>query len=152
MQIKNNYQIEWKLMKNNYVIEEGTGVFNGDFGYIEEIDEEDGIIEVLFEDGKKVIYEFKQADELKLAYATTIHKSQGSEFPAVIIPAWSGPPMLLTRNLFYTAITRARDLVVLVGEQRYITQMIRNNLISKRYSSLDKKIKDYFMVVKEFRQ
>ncbi len=150
MQVKNNYSIEWKLIKNKGLVEEGTGVFNGDFGYIEKIDEEDGILEVLFEDGKLVKYEFKEADELKLAYATTIHKSQGSEFPAVIIPAWSGPPMLLTRNLFYTAITRARDLVVLVGEERYITQMIRNNLISKRYSSLDKKIKDYFKVIKEF--
>lgn len=150
MQVKNNYSIEWKLIKNKGLVEEGTGVFNGDFGYIEKIDEEDGILEVLFEDGKLVKYEFKEADELKLAYATTIHKSQGSEFPAVIIPAWSGPPMLLTRNLFYTAITRARDLVVLVGEERYITQMIRNNLISKRYSSLDKKLKDYFKVIKEF--
>lgn len=150
MQVKNNYSIEWKFIKNKGLVEEGTGVFNGDFGYIEKIDEEDGILEVLFEDGKLVKYEFKEADELKLAYATTIHKSQGSEFPAVIIPAWSGPPMLLTRNLFYTAITRARDLVVLVGEERYITQMIRNNLISKRYSSLDKKLKDYFKVIKEF--
>ncbi len=149
MQVKNNYQITWEVVENNYVTEEGTGVFNGDFGYIEEIDDEEGIIKVLFEDGKRVFYEFKQADELKLAYATTIHKSQGSEFPAVIIPAWSGPPMLLTRNLFYTAITRARDLVVLVGEKRYISQMIRNNLISRRYSSLDKKITSYFRLLKE---
>jgi len=143
MQIKNNYKLEWKIIRNGIESDKGEGVFNGDFGYINEIDNEDSILKVIFDEEKLVEYEFKQIDELKLAYATTVHKAQGSEFPVVIMPISSGPPMLLTRNLFYTAITRARELVVLVGEEKYMHMMIKNNIIARRYSSLDKKIKEY---------
>lgn len=142
MQIKNNYKLEWTILKDGK-LEEGEGVFNGDFGYIKKIDNEDQTLEVLFDDEKLVVYDFNQLDELILAYATTVHKAQGSEFPAVIIPVHWGPPMLLTRNLIYTAITRARELVVLVGEAGYLKKMIENNKIEKRYSSLDKKILEY---------
>lgn len=146
MQIKNNYKLEWKIVRNGMEVDKGEGVFNGDFGYISEIDKEDSIIKVIFDEEKEVEYDFKQLDELKLAYATTVHKAQGSEFPVVIMPISSGPPMLLTRNLFYTAITRARKLVVLVGDERYMHMMINNNIIAKRYSSLDKKIREYMQV------
>ena len=143
MQIKNNYRLEWKVFKEEGEIEEGEGIFNGDFGYIKKIDNEDNYLEVLFDDDKLVTYDFNQLDELMLSYATTVHKAQGSEFPAVIIPVHWGPPMLLTRNLIYTAITRARELVVLVGEMEYLRRMISNDKIAKRYSSLDKKIIEY---------
>ncbi len=146
MQIKNNYTTEWKIIKDGIEITTGEGVFNGDFGFIIEIDEEDRIMKVLFDDEKEVEYEFNQLDELKLAYATTVHKSQGSEFPIVVMPISWGPPMLLTRNLLYTAITRAKDLVVLVGEERYLSMMIKNNRITKRYSALDKKIRSYMSI------
>lgn len=143
MQIKNNYNIEWKITKNNMELDQGQGIFNGDFGYISHIDKEAQILEVLFDEEKKVRYDFNQLDELKLAYATTVHKAQGSEFPVVIMPIHWGPPMLLTRNLIYTAITRARQLVVLVGEEKYLYMMIKNNRIAKRYSALDKKIRNF---------
>lgn len=146
MQIKNNYKLEWRKFKGGLTSEKGEGVFNGDFGYIESIDNEDNNLKVLFDDERLVEYSFNNLDELKLSYAITIHKSQGSEFPVVIIPVHWGPPMLLTRNLIYTAITRARELVVLVGEVRFLDMMIKNNRIAKRYSSLDKKIKEYIEV------
>lgn len=146
MQIKNNYKLEWKLIRDGIEIDGGEGVFNGDFGYISEIDREDSLLKVIFDEEKEVEYDFKQLDELKLAYATTVHKAQGSEFPVVIMPISSGPSMLLTRNLFYTAITRARKLVVLVGDERYMYMMIKNNIIAKRYSSLDTKIRNYMQV------
>src|SRR5699024_5851793 len=143
MQIKNNYNIEWRSIKNGLEVDKGEGVFNGDFGYISDIDNEAGSMIVLFDDEREVEYSFNQLDELQLAYATTVHKSQGSEFPIIIMPIHWGPPMLLTRNLIYTAITRARQLVVLVGESKFLQMMINNNKIEKRYSSLDKKIKEY---------
>lgn len=144
MQIKNNYQAMWTVDIEGRPYEEGEGIFNGDFGFIKSIDEEEGVVTVLFDDDREVEFEMRQMEDLKLAYATTIHKSQGSEFPAVIIPIFSGPPMLLTRNLLYTAVTRARDLVVLVGDKKYMSMMIRNNQIAKRYSSLNTKLRDYF--------
>lgn len=143
MQIKNNYNTEWKIIKDGLEVEKGEGVFNGDFGFIIDIDNEDRTLRVLFDDEKEVEYDFNQLDELKLAYATTIHKAQGSEFPVVIMPIHWGPPMLLTRNLIYTAITRARQLVVLVGQEKYLYMMINNNKIAKRYSSLDRKIREF---------
>lgn len=149
MQIKNNYTTEWKIMKNGIEIDTGEGVFNGDFGFIIDIDEEDRTMKVLFDDEKEVEYEFNQLDELKLAYATTVHKSQGSEFPVVIMPITWGPPMLLTRNLLYTAITRAKKLVVLVGEEKYLSVMIKNNRITKRYSALDRKMRSYISIFME---
>ena len=144
MQIKNNYTIEWKTYENGRMKEEGEGVYNGDFGFITYIDEEDRIVKVIFDGEREVEYDFKQLDELKLAYATTVHKSQGSEFPVVIMPISWGPPMLLTRNLLYTAITRARQLVVLVGEEKHLYRMIKNNRIAKRYSGLDNKLRQIF--------
>lgn len=146
MQIKNNYTTEWKIIRNGLEVDSGEGVFNGDFGFIIDIDEDDRMIKVLFDDEREVEYDFNQLDELKLAYATTVHKSQGSEFPVVVMPISWGPPMLLTRNLLYTAITRAKKLVVLVGEERYLSMMIKNNRITKRYSALDKKIRNYMSV------
>src|SRR5690606_35043596 len=111
MQIRNNYNMEWTVRIGDSVIEEGEGIFNGDVGFIDDIDLEDSKLTVIFEDNKEVEYDFSQLDELELAYAISIHKSQGSEFPAVLIPIAWGPPMLMTRNLLYTAITRARELV-----------------------------------------
>ena len=115
MQIKNNYNIEWKLYERGHQVDAGLGIFNGDCGIIEKIDNDDETVTVLFDDGKKVVYDFMQLDELELSYAVTIHKSQGSEYPVVIIPLISGPPMLLSRNLLYTAVTRAKKLAVIVG-------------------------------------
>ena len=145
MQIKNNYTTEWEIIKDGTVYEKGEGVFNGDFGFIMDIDD-DKIMKILFDDEKEVEYNFNQLDELKLSYATTVHKSQGSEFPVVVMPIYWGPPMLLTRNLLYTAITRAKKLVVLVGEERYLRTMIANNRITKRYSSLDYKIRNILTI------
>lgn len=146
MQIKNNYKLEWKIIRYGIELDSGEGVFNGDFGYIIEIDKEDSTLKVLFDEEKEVQYDFAQLDELKLAYATTVHKAQGSEFSAIVMPIASGPPMLLTRNLFYTAITRAKKLVILVGQERYMQMMINNNIIAKRYSSLDTKIREYLQI------
>ncbi len=146
MQIKNNYNLEWERVKDGLTLEKGEGVFNGDFGYIESIDNEENTLIVIFDEEKLVEYSFNNLDELKLAYAITVHKSQGSEFPVVIMPVHWGPPMLLTRNLLYTGITRARELVVLVGEESYLEMMIENNRITNRYSSLDKKIREYIDV------
>jgi exodeoxyribonuclease V alpha subunit len=139
MQVKNNYQAEWKMTDNNSVT--GEGIYNGDIGVILFIDETEQELHVLFDDEKEVVYSFSQLDELILAYATTVHKSQGSEFPVIIMPMVWGPPMLLTRNLFYTAITRAKQLVVLVGKEKYMEEMIENNKINKRFSALDYRLR-----------
>lgn len=143
MQIKNNYQMEWEL-RGNYGIarERGLGVFNGDIGIIRHISDYAQEITVEFEEGKFVTYDFKQAEELELAYAITIHKSQGSEYPAVVIPMLAGARMLMTRNLLYTAVTRARKCVCLVGQEEIFRQMIANESEQKRYSTLDIRIKE----------
>ena len=141
MQIKNNYNLEYKI-ENEFYKEEGEGVFNGDIGYIIEVDEEERELVVLYDDVKKVKYKYEDLDELTLSYASTIHKSQGSEFKVVVIPITYAPYILLTRNLIYTAITRAKELVVLVGEYRYLDIMIKNNRISKRYSNLCEKLRE----------
>lgn len=127
MQIKNNYQIEWET-RNRYGIpvDSGAGVFNGDIGIIREINTFAEELTVEFDEGKMVDYSFKQLEELELAYAITIHKSQGSEYPAVILPVLSGPQMLLNRNLLYTAVTRARKCVTVVGSEETFAEMIRN--------------------------
>ncbi len=145
MQVRNNYELEYTVGKNIYM-ERGKGVFNGDLGVIEEIDIKNKTLKVLFDEVKRVEYESKYLDELLLSYATTIHKSQGSEFPLVVIPISWGPPMLYTRNLIYTAITRAKKLVVLVGEYKYLKIMIDNEEVSKRYSSLRGKLNDFYHV------
>ncbi len=145
MQIKNNYKTHWKRYSSSgKVIEEGDGVFNGDVGYIESIDNDDKEMTVVFDDDRVVVYDFTQLDELELAYAISIHKSQGSEFPVVLIPLAWGPPMLMTRNLLYTAVTRARKLVVLVGRDRTIDAMVKNNHIASRYSGLEQRFRNIF--------
>lgn len=137
MQIKNNYEIEWRKISYLGVTgEKGTGVFNGDIGRIISIDNLRDEIKVKFDDGKEVIYETNMLDELELAYAITIHKSQGSEYKAVIIPTLSIPLLLANRNLLYTGITRAKELIVLVGTKDAIYDMVRNDTDEKRYSSL----------------
>ena len=141
MQIRNNYQMEWEIRgRYGIVIEKGVGVFNGDTGILKEINEFAETAEVEFEDGRFAIYSFKQLEELELAYAITIHKSQGSEYPAVILPLLSGPQMLLNRNLLYTAVTRARKCVTVVGSEETFAEMIRNEKQQKRYSALDERI------------
>lgn len=141
MQIKNNYQIEWEV-RNRYGIpvDKGEGVFNGDMGIIREINTFAELLTVEFDEGKLVEYSFKQLEELELAYAITIHKSQGSEYPAVVIPVYSGPRMLMTRNLIYTAVTRARKCVCLVGVPDMFQYMVDNAMEQKRFSGLKDRI------------
>ena len=133
MQIRNNYQIAWKKKSD---LSEGQGVFNGDLGTIQTIDREMERISVIFDEERAVSYDFRQLDELEHAYAVTVHKSQGSEFPVVVMPISWFPPMLATRNLLYTAVTRGKDLVVLCGSQRRMEAMVDNNRIKARYSGL----------------
>ena len=143
MQIKNNYQMEWEIRgRYGIVIEKGIGVFNGDMGILKEVNEFAETAEVEFEDGRFATYSFKQLEELELAYAITIHKSQGSEYPAVILPILSGPRMLMNRNLLYTAVTRARKCVTVVGSIEEFENMIRNEKQQKRYSALDERIRE----------
>lgn len=139
IQMKNNYDLE-AIIENDFYKETTKGVFNGDLGYISSIDVEEKILEVTFDDAKKVKYLPEDLDQLELSYAMTIHKSQGSEFPVVVIPLFWAPPMLLTRNLIYTAITRASKLVVLVGKYEYLMKMIENNKTRIRYSNLKNKL------------
>lgn len=141
MQIRNNYQLEWEIRgKYGIPVDKGIGVFNGDTGILKEINEFAELATVEFEDGRIADYSFKQLEELELAYAITIHKSQGSEYPAVVIPLLSGPRMLLNRNLLYTAVTRARKCVTIVGSEQTFEEMIRNEKQQQRYSSLDIRI------------
>jgi exodeoxyribonuclease V alpha subunit len=149
MQIKNNYRTVWRKKMDGFVIEEGEGVFNGDIGYIQSIDNEEQSVVVLFDDDKEVVYDFTQLDELDLAYAISVHKSQGSEFPVVIIPLAWGPPMLMTRNLLYTAVTRAMEMVIIVGRERVIEAMVRNNYIEKRYSGLSHRFRKVFVAMNQ---
>lgn len=144
MQIKNNYNLKWESQDPDALEERGEGVFNGDIGYIQAIDKQAQELTVLFDDDRLVNYNFSQLEELELAYCITIHKSQGSEFPVVVMPVTWGPPMLLTRNLLYTAITRARELVVLVGTQNYLRRMIDNNEIVQRYSGLGYRLGKFY--------
>jgi len=144
MQIKNNYQIQWEIRnEKNMVIQTGLGVFNGDSGIIKSINDFSNIVEVEFDEGRIVEYKYSQLDELELSYAITIHKSQGSEYPAVIIPLLSGPKMLMTRNLLYTAVTRAKNCVALVGKKEVVENMIGNVCEQKRYTSLDIRLKEF---------
>lgn len=141
MQIRNNYQIEWEIVsKYGIPIDKGVGVFNGDMGKIIEINQYPQTLLVEYDEQKRVTYSFTQLDELELAYAITIHKSQGSEYPAVIIPLLSGPRMLCNRNLLYTGVTRARKCVTILGRSDVIQEMIDNNNQQKRYTSLDARI------------
>ena len=147
MQIKNNYNIEWDV-RNKYGIpvDKGTGIYNGDIGIIREINLFAELVTVEFDEGRMVEYSFKQMEELELAYAITIHKSQGSEYPAVVIPIFSGPKMLMTRNLIYTAVTRARACVCLVGVPEVFQAMVDNEMEQRRYSGLKERICEIYQV------
>lgn len=139
MQTANNYNLEWKKRyeRENY-FEDGAGVFNGDIGYIHKIIPQTYEMIVWFEDGREVVYPRSELSQLSLAYAITIHKSQGSEFDAVVIPVTSGPSLIFTRNLIYTAVTRAKKLVVLVGSKSALKRMISNTYMAKRFTLLEK--------------
>ncbi|MCL2321227.1 MAG: ATP-dependent RecD-like DNA helicase [Oscillospiraceae bacterium] len=141
MQIKNNYMIEWQRISNDGE-DTGTGIFNGDIGYIEDIDDEAKALVIIFDEDKRVLYEYIYLDELELAYAITVHKSQGSEFPVVVVPIYIFAPMLMTRNLLYTAITRAKEFVVLIGTVKALNFMIKNTKIFERCSLLKWRIRE----------
>lgn len=136
MQIKNDYRLAWTRSLPHQPPEMGEGVYNGDLGTIMSIDLYEQTLEVLFDDGRSAVYAFSMLEELELAYCISIHKSQGSEFPIVLLPLLGGPPMLLNRNLLYTAVTRARHMVCILGRQSCIQQMVRNNQVKRRYSGL----------------
>ena len=145
MQIKNNYQIEWEVRGLYGIpVEKGVGVFNGDTGILREINTFAETVTVEFDERRFVEYSFKQLDELELAYAITIHKAQGSEYPAVIIPLLGGPKMLMNRNLLYTAVTRARRCVTLVGDEKTFEEMENNRMEQSRYTTLDLRIKETY--------
>ena len=141
MQIRNNYQLEWEIVSRYGIrIDSGSGVFNGDIGTIRRIREESSTVQVEFDEQRLVEYTFSQLDEIELAYAITIHKSQGSEYPAVLLPLLTGPKMLMNRNLLYTAVTRARKCVTILGSQEMVDSMIGNENQYHRYTGLDKRI------------
>lgn len=140
MQIKNNYTKKWE---NEDSTDSGEGVYNGDIGYVYHIDKEKRTVYIIFDNSKIVSYKYDELDELDHSFCTTIHKSQGSEFPVVVIPITWAPPMLLSRNLIYTAVTRAKKLVVLVGDVKYLEYMIKNNRTNERYSNLAYKLNQF---------
>ena len=140
MQIKNNYDLYWETIKGNGY---GTGVFNGDLGIINKID--GNIVEVIYDDEKIVKYE-GNLEELEHAYAITIHKSQGSEFPVVVMPITNGPPMLYTRNLLYTGVTRAKKFLIILGKESIVTYMISNNNTKSRNTGLKEKMSKYLEI------
>ena len=143
MQIKNNYQLEWEITgKYGIVADTGLGVFNGDMGIISRIDTYSEIMEVLYEEDRLVKYPFSNLDELEIAYAVTIHKSQGSEYPAVVLPLLTGPKQLFNRNLLYTAVTRAKKCVTIVGSEETVASMVENADELKRFTSLDEMIRE----------
>lgn len=145
MQVKNNYQAEWEIVgKYNIPIDSGMGVFNGDMGKIIKIDDSDSSITVEFEDLRRVVYPYGSLDELELAYAITIHKSQGSEYSAVVMPLISGPRHLMNRNLLYTGVTRAKKCLVIVGSSQTVQNMIDNDEENLRYSGLKDRILEIF--------
>ncbi|SDB29608.1 exodeoxyribonuclease V alpha subunit [Pseudobutyrivibrio sp. YE44] len=145
MQIRNDYQLEWEVKGNyNITLEKGLGVFNGDVGIIKEINDWAKSVTVEFEEGRQVVYPFANLDELELAYAITIHKSQGSEYPAVVMPIMDGPRMLMNRNILYTAITRAKKCVTMVGDADVFYSMVDNVSQAKRYSGLQARIEEAF--------
>lgn len=144
MQIKNNYQLEWEICTRfGLTVDKGMGVFNGDMGVISEINEYKETVEVEYDEGRKVKYGFDMADELELAYAITVHKSQGSEYPAVILPLLPGPKLLYNRNLLYTAVTRAKKCLTIIGSDTTFQEMIRNKSEQERYTSLAERIGEF---------
>lgn len=144
MQVKNNYQMGWEIRSHGVAVEKGTGIFNGDMGIIRRIDSFGERMDVEYDEHRMVTYEFGQLGELELAYAITIHKSQGSEYPAVVIPLLSGPKMLMNRNLIYTAVTRAKSCVCIVGLPQTFREMVSNTTQHRRYSSLKQRIEELY--------
>ena len=143
MQTKNNYQLEWEIVsKYGIPVDHGVGIFNGDMGILKEIDEYGQTVTIEFDEQRRVSYAFAQLEEVELAYAITIHKSQGSEYPAVIMPLLGGPRMLFNRNLLYTGVTRARSCVTILGSRQVVQDMIANESEARRYTSLDVRIKE----------
>ncbi len=149
MQVKNNYNIEWKSVEHGAVTNEGIGVFNGDEGIITYIDTVNEYVEVVFDENKVVHYEFSQMDEIELSYAVTIHKSQGSEYKAIVMPLLSGPEMLMSRNLLYTGLTRAMELAVIAGSPETVFKMVDNNREISRYTALSRKLKEFAKFAEE---
>ena len=144
MQIKNNYQLEWEVStKFGLTVDKGMGIFNGDMGIVSDINEYTETVEVEFDESRKVKYSFEMTEELELAYAITVHKSQGSEYPAVIIPLLQGPRLLYTRNLLYTAVTRAKKCLTIVGSDTVFQEMIQNKNEQSRYTSLAECIREF---------
>ncbi len=143
MQIKNNYQIPWEVVsKYGISVDSGMGIFNGDMGIITKIDEASSLLEVEYDEHRRAEYSFSGLDEIELAYAVTIHKSQGSEYPAVLLPIMNGPKPLLNRNLLYTAVTRAKKCVTILGSRETLREMIQNEKQHRRYTSLCDRIKE----------
>lgn len=150
MQVKNNYQLAWEVVsKYGIPVDQGLGVFNGDMGRILSINEAAGELTVEFDEGRRVNYTFALLEELELSYAITIHKSQGSEYPGIIMPLLSGPRMLFNRNLLYTGVTRARGCVTILGSSRTIREMIENESENKRYTSLQERIRELYESMSE---
>ena len=144
MQIKNNYQLEWEIRTaRGLTIDSGQGVFNGDMGVIREIDLFEETVEVEFDEQRRITYPFAMLEELELAYAITIHKAQGSEYPAVVLPLLPGPRLLYNRNLLYTAVTRAKKCITIVGSEETFQEMIQNKSEQERYTSLDERIREF---------
>ena len=143
MQIKNNYQLEWEIVSSYGIpIDKGTGIFNGDIGIIRQINDYAHEVVVEFDEHRRVTYAYAQLDEIELAYAVTIHKSQGSEYPAVIMPLLTGPKMLFNRNLLYTGVTRAKNCVTILGSRRTVQEMVDNNYQNRRYTGLAERIRE----------
>ena len=141
MQTRNNYELVWEVRGRNRILKaSGSGIFNGDMGILRSIDEFGKYMEIEFDDGRMVDYPFGSLEDLEHAYAVTIHKSQGSEYPAVLLPLLGGPKMLMTRNLLYTAVTRARQCVIILGSSETVEAMIHNESELGRYTSLDLRI------------
>lgn len=144
MQIRNNYQLEWEIVSRYGIpIDRGTGVFNGDMGRILEINEGAANLVVEFDEHRRVAYPFSLLEELELSYAITIHKAQGSEYPAVIMPLLGGPRLLFNRNLLYTGITRAKSCVTILGSSDTVREMIANESENKRYTALSQRIREW---------
>lgn len=150
MQIRNNYQLEWEVVSRYGIpIDKGLGIFNGDVGRILEIREGISELVVEYDEGRRVTYPFALLEELELSYAVTIHKSQGSEYPAVIMPLLTGPRMLFNRNLLYTGVTRAKNCVTILGSSETVRGMIANESENKRYTSLKVRIQELKEIMKD---
>jgi exodeoxyribonuclease V alpha subunit len=149
MQMKNNYRVEWRRKLPGGGSENGCGAFNGDLGTIYRLSELDRTISVLFDDERLAVFDFTHLDELDLAYCISIHKSQGSEFPVVILPMFGSASRMMTRNLLYTAVTRAKRQVVCVGRRDALMSMVNNNRTARRYTALRERLRELYELRKK---